>query len=205
MKRFIGIVLSVSILICGFFGVACSQQTSASKKAVMIIANQGFQDDEFAKPKGVLEANGIKVTVASNSLTQAVGMNGSTVKPDMLMQDIRVTDYDIIVFVGGMGATVYLDDPIAQKIAQDAVNAKKVVGAICIAPVCLAKAGVLKGKRATTYPVEENIRLLSSSGGNYTAQPVEKDGNIITANGPDSAKEFGEALVAALKSGSCGM
>jgi protease I len=125
-------------------------------------------------------------------------MNGLKATPDILTEDVNVNDYDAVIFVGGSGATVYLDDPVAHKIAQDAVSKNKIVGAICIAPVTLAKAGILKGKRVTTYPVEENQKQLKALGAVYTAQPVEKDGNIITADGPKSAKEFGEEISKAL-------
>jgi protease I len=164
----------------------------------MIIANQNFQDDEFAQPKKILEENNIKVTVASTSLDEAVGMNGAKVKPEILIQDINVSDFDAVLFIGGSGAVVYLDDPVVHKIAQDALGANKIIGAICIAPVALAKAGILKGKRVTTYPVEENQKHLEASGAVYTAKPLEKDGNIITASGPVAAKAFGEEIVKAL-------
>jgi protease I len=80
---------------------------------------------------------------------------------------------------------------------QDTVAAKKPLGAICLAPRILTSAGVLTGKKATVYPTEGD--KLKEAGVNYTANPVEIDGDIITADGPDSAKGFGEALAAALK------
>jgi protease I len=190
-------VLAAAVCIMHVFSFAGYAQEA--KKAVMIIANTNFQDNEFAQPKKVLEENGIKVTVASTSLNEAVGMNGTKAMPDILINNIMVKDFDAVIFVGGSGATEYLDDPAAKKIAQEAVSANKVVGAICIAPVCLAKAGVLKGKRATTYPAEANQKQLALCGATYTAQPVEKDGNIITADGPRSAKAFGEEIIKALK------
>lgn len=190
LRRTLGLALFISFIIA---------QSAFAKTAVMIIANQGFQDDEFQQPKTVLEETGIKVIVASTSLDEATGMNGAKVKPDILLKDIDINAFDAILFIGGSGATVYLDDPVAQKIAQDAVSAHKIVGAICIAPVCLAKAGVLKGKKATAYPVESNQKELAACGVTYTASDVEIDGNIITASGPKAAKQFGEEIVKALK------
>jgi protease I len=196
MKKLV-MVLAAAVCIMHVFSFAGYAQEA--KKAVMIIAHKNFQDDEFQKPKNALEASGIKVTVASTSLDEAVGMNGAKVKPDILLSDVNVGDFDAVVFIGGSGATEYLDDPLAHKIAQDAVGANKIVGAICIAPVALAKAGVLKGKRVTAYPVEQNQKDLEAAGALFTAQPVEKDGNIITASGPDAAQQFGEEIVKALK------
>lgn len=171
-------------------------QSVTGKRAVMIIASNNFRDEELLQPKDVLEKNGVTVTVASSSLKESKGMLGAKVKPDILFTDIKVTDYDAVVFVGGSGANEYWDNPTAHKIVNDAHNAKKIVGAICIAPVTLAKAGLLKNKRATTY--SSTVNEIKAAGANYTGSDVEKDGNIITASGPAAAHKFGEALVKAL-------
>jgi protease I len=85
---------------------------------------------------------------------------------------------------------------VAYKVVNDAVNRNKILAAICIAPVTLAKAGALKGKRATVWSSESG--QLKAGGAIYTGKNVEKDANIITAAGPFAAKEFGEELVKAL-------
>lgn len=166
------------------------------KRVVMIIAHDGFRDEEFLEPKEALEAGNIEVKIASTSLSMAKGVLGLKVKPDMLVSDINITDFQAIVFVGGIGASLYWDDPIAQELAQSAIARDKIVAAICIAPVTLARAGILKGKRATVFSSE--ISQLKVAGANYTARPVEKDGNIITASGPAAARDFGEEIVKAL-------
>lgn len=171
-------------------------QSVKGKRAVMIIASNDFRDEELLQPKEVLEKNGVTVTVASSSLKESKGMLGAKVKPDILFTDIQATDYDAVIFVGGSGANEYWDNPIAHKIANDAHNAKKIIGAICIAPVTLAKAGLLKNRKATTY--SSTIKDVKAAGANYTGSDVEKDGNIITASGPAAAHKFGEAIVKAL-------
>lgn len=171
-------------------------QSVQGKKVVMVIASNNFRDEELLKPKEVLEKNGVTVTVASSSLKEATGMLGAKVKPHILFTRIVVADYDAVIFVGGSGASEYWDNPTAHKIATDANSAKKVVGAICIAPVTLAKAGLLKNKKATTY--SSTVNDLKSAGANYTGADVERDGNIITASGPTAAQKFGETLVEAL-------
>lgn len=173
-----------------------AMQSVKGKKAVIIIASNNFRDEELLKPKEVLEKNGVTVTIASSSLKEATGMLGAKVKPDILFSNINVSDYDAVIFVGGSGANEYWDNPTAHKIAHDANNAKKIVGAICIAPVTLAKAGLLKNKKATTYSSTTND--IKSAGAKYTGADVERDGNIITASGPAAAQEFGEAIVKAL-------
>ena len=171
-------------------------QSIKSKKVVMIIASNNFRDEELLKPKEVLERNGVTVTVASSSLKESTGMLGAKAKPDILFININVADYDAVIFVGGSGATEYWDNPTAHKIAKDAYSAKKIVGAICIAPVTLAKAGLLKDKKATTY--SSTVNDLKSAGAKYTGADIEKDGNIITASGPAVAQKFGETILKAL-------
>ncbi|MBU1999205.1 MAG: DJ-1/PfpI family protein, partial [Candidatus Omnitrophica bacterium] len=117
--------------------------------------------------------------------------------PDMLFTDINIKDFDGIVFVGGKGASAYFDDPVAHKLAQDSLKENRILGAICIAPVILARAGVLKGKKATVWSSEAG--QLRDKGADYTGQNVERDGKIITAAGPFAANEFGEELARALE------
>ncbi len=169
---------------------------AADLKVVMVIAHNGFRDEELFVTKRILESHGIKVEVASSSLATARGMLGGVYKPDLLLKDVNIDHYASIIFVGGVGATEYWNNPIAHKLIKEAVAKHKVVAAICIAPVTLAKAGVLKGKKATVWPSEAG--QLEAAGAIYTGRPVERDGLIITANGPQAAPTFAETILRAL-------
>lgn len=166
------------------------------KHVVMIIAHRDFRDEELQEPRKLLEEQGAKVAVASSSMDPAEGMLGARVLPDVLLENVRVADFDAVVFVGGKGATEYWNDRHAHRIAREALQNGKVVAAICLAPVTLANAGVLKGKKATVWESESS--RLEDQGAHYTGAPVEVDGSIITGNGPEAAQEFGEAIAAAL-------
>ncbi|MFQ6067733.1 MAG: DJ-1/PfpI family protein [bacterium] len=168
------------------------------KKALMIIAERNFRDEELLKPRKILADQGVKVTIASTSLQNVRGMLGATVKPDILLSSVEVQDYDVIIFVGGSGASQYWNDPLAHSIAQATVENHKILGAICIAPVTLANAGVLSGKKATVFSSE--ISKLEAKGAIYTGKPVQVEGKIITGEGPKAAEQFGEAIVKALES-----
>ena len=161
-------------------------------KVLMIIAQRNFRDEELFYTKEELESSGNSVVIASTKIDTAIGMLGGNVKPNMTMDNVNVDDYDAVVFVGGTGSSIYFNNQKAHEIARTANEKGKIVGAICIAPSTLANAGLLKGKKATSYPSEE--RNLRSKGANYTGKPVEKDGNIITADGPRSAREFGRMI-----------
>jgi protease I len=166
------------------------------KKVLMVIASDRFRDEEYQKPRAILEKAGIGVTVASSSLKEAAGMLGMKVKPDILLKDARMEEYDGIVFVGGLGATEYWENPTAHALARVALESGKLTSAICLAPMTLANAGLLKGKRATIW--KDVVGDFKTKGVVYTGKAVEKDGYLITGSGPDAAEEFGRALVEAL-------
>lgn len=167
-------------------------------KVAMIIAKNGFRDEEYLQPKEVLTQAGITVDTFSSSTGTAKGMLGATVKVDKTIDELNVDNYDGIIFVGGIGSSEYWDNVKAHKIVQDVVSKNKVLAAICIAPITLAKAGVLKGKKATVFSSE--VSQLKSYGANYTGKDVEVDGKIVTAAGPHAAKQFGETIKELLKS-----
>ncbi len=169
----------------------------SEKKVLMIIASSNFRDEEYQKPREILEKAGIKITVASSKLEETTGMLGMKVKPDILISEVNVSDFDGIVFVGGSGAIEYIENEIAHKIAKEAFEQNKIIGAICIAPVILAKAGILQGKKATCWASEGE--KLVQEGAIYQKANVIQDGNIITASGPFAAEEFGQTLLKALE------
>ena len=166
-------------------------------KALLIIANKDFRDEEYDEPRKILEANGVEVTVASASLAMAKGTLGMMVKPDILIDDVVVDDYDAIIFVGGSGADEYYTNQKALSIAKESVDSGKVLAAICIAPVTLGNAGVLDGKKATVY--SSRIADLRAKGAIFVSDDVVQDGNIITASGPQTAGAFGQAILDAMK------
>ncbi len=167
------------------------------KKVLMVIASQQFRDEEYQRPRAILEGAGVQVTVASSSLKEAVGMLGMKVRPDLLVKDARIEEYDAVIFVGGMGATEYWDSPAAHALARSAFSAGKPTSAICLAPMTLANAGLLKGRKATIW--KDAVGDFKSKGVVYTGRAVEKDGKLITGSGPEAAEEFGRAIVEALQ------
>ena len=166
------------------------------KKILFIIAPKNFREEELFEPKAVLEKAGAKTVIASRKIGTIIGAGGETAKASIALDDVDVKNYKAIIFVGGPGASAYFDDAKARQIAKQAVEAGKVAGAICIAPSILANAGLLKGKKATAFSSQaENMH---EKGAKYTGKDVTVDGKIITANGPDAAKQFGKAIATAL-------
>lgn len=167
------------------------------KKVLIIIAPSNFRDEELFLPKEVLESAGVKVTIASKTTGTIIGKLGGRAEAELALKDADASDYDAVVFVGGPGASAYFNDRTALELAKDASRNGKLIAAICIAPSILANAGLLSGKRATAFPSEEGN--LKAKGATYTNEPVTTDRKIITANGPAAAREFGEAIVDAIR------
>lgn len=169
---------------------------SRPQRVLMVVAREMFRDEEYDIPRRILERGGVDVTVASTIFGEAEGRFGMTAPVDLLIGDTDMADYDAVVFVGGGGSQEYFDHPAAHQLAIDAVEKGKIVAAICIAPHILAAAGILKGKKATCYSSE--VDAIETYGAQYTGNPVEVDGQIITANGPEAAEEFGRTILDAL-------
>jgi protease I len=174
-----------------------------SKKTVaVIIAFEDFRDEEYFKTVEVLSKNEIEKKVISTKEGAAKGADGGEVNVDLTLKDFKVRNFDAIVFIGGPGAIDELDNKRFYRITKEAVSKNKILAAICISPTILAKAGVLEGKRATVWAStldRQPIKILEDNGADYINEKVVQDGNIITANGPQAAGEFGRKIVRNLK------
>jgi protease I len=168
-----------------------------TKTVALVIAEKVFRDEEYQVPKRILEQAGIQVLTVSTTLEKAEGKLGLIVKPDILLSDVMDRNLDALIFIGGGGSSQYFENSTAHELAWHFYNKGKVVGAICIAPVILANAGLLKGKKATVFP--DGKERLESNQAVYTGNQVEIDGRIITGCGPEAAELFGRKLLALLE------
>lgn len=172
-------------------------------KVLFVIAHEGFRDEEYYIPREVLTAAGHTIVTASNGEAGAVatGSHGGEARIDIDVALAEVAAFDAVVFAGGPGAIENLDNEKSYRLIRETVFAGKLLGAICIAPTILAKAGVFKEKKATVWssPSDRDpIVILENNGAKYIDASVVEDGAIITANSPKAAQAFGEVLAARL-------
>lgn len=163
---------------------------------LMVVAPQDFRDEEYFKPRAVLEQAGHHITVASTQTGELKGVKGGLANADITVKDANANDFETVIFVGGNGSEVFQGLPEAEQLIKDTLAQGKLVNAICLAPIILAKAGVLKGVNATCTPGA--VEDLKSYGANYVDEGVVKDGQFITADGPQSATAFGQAIATRL-------
>lgn len=161
----------------------------------MVIAPNRFRDEELLIPKKLFEDAGHTVTIASIQTGTATGKLGTEVDVAAQISDLDIDDFDAIVFVGGGGVEEYglHKNTHIHKLVIEARDRDKVTAAICIAPMILAESGLLRGKNVTTFPSSENY--IKERGGHLTYRPVSIDGKIVTGNGPEAAREFGESIL----------
>ncbi|HVF84083.1 MAG TPA: DJ-1/PfpI/YhbO family deglycase/protease [Sphingomicrobium sp.] len=169
-------------------------------KRFLIMASNGFEEDELFVPLELLRSRGCKVAVAAPGpdpiRATVLDRRGKFITPDVTIADARQGDHDALLLPGG------LINPDHLRGRSDAVGlvrrfagARKPIGAICHGPWLLIEANLLRGKRATSWP---SIRTdLRNAGAQVTDGPVETDGQIVTAVGPTDSAAFAEALLAA--------
>lgn len=171
-----------------------------TKKVLFVVASKGYQSVEFAVPKNLLEQAGYSVTTASNAQGSAIAHDESTTPIDMMLDQVNLSDYDGIFFVGGPGAMENLDNEYSHSLIQQAFKERKLIGAICISTRILAHAGILKDKQATGWNGDNELGAIYQV---YRVQYVPKDvvvdGNIITATGPNAAREYAELIISLLQ------
>jgi len=173
-----------------------AQNRAGPKTAALIVGGENFHDRELFETMRALGSAGVATVIASSRTGVIRGMLGGVAEARILLNQLRVDDYDAIVFIGGLGAREYFDNPVALDIACSAAAKGKVLAAISIAPTILANAGVLRSVRATSFISEQAV--LQQAGAIYTGAPVERHGLIITAASPIAVAQFAGAITEAL-------
>lgn len=169
------------------------------KKVLLIIAHTGFQPVEYGGTKKALSAGGLEVVTGSNVPGPAISKTGEEQMIEVTLNEVKTENYDGIFFIGGPGALDNLNNDESYRIIHEIVESEKPWGAICIAPRILAEAGVLDGKKVTGWNGDGELpEILEEAGAMYVPEHVVMDRNLITADGPESAEEFGKAILSKL-------
>ena len=162
-------------------------------KKVYVFFADGFEEIEALTSVDVLKRAGADVVMVSVTPNEIVtGAHDVPVLCDKNIESCDMMDADLLLLPGGMpgaqtlGECEYLCKALKRQAAEG-----KPVAAICAAPMVLGKLGILNGKKATCYPGFEGF----FDGADYTAAPVERDGNIITGKGPGVSLAFAYEVV----------
>jgi 4-methyl-5(b-hydroxyethyl)-thiazole monophosphate biosynthesis len=163
-------------------------------KTVLIPLAPGFEDLEAVTLIDLLRRAGIEVVTAGLHAGLIPGARGVRVQPDATLDEVMSRDFDMIALPGGMpGAEHLKNDARVQAVLRRLGGAGKYTAAICAAPIALAQAGLLDGKRATSYPgFVEKLGLANTT---CLEDPVVVDGKVATSRGPGTAMDFALTLI----------
>jgi len=169
-----------------------------NKNSVLLfLPAKDFNEEEYSIVRKLLLKYGKNIFITSDDHYFCSGSNGMKVKSDTSLYNINLKNFAALVLIGGKGSKAYWNNEKLHLIIRNFNDAKKIIGAICSAPVILAKAGILKDKSATCY--NEDKGELMNLGINYQNRTLVTDKNIITSNGSQFAEHFTEAVLHLIK------
>ncbi len=206
MPKTAGCILSVVVLAAMALGQPpripvepAPAPAGAPGRTVLIhLPQQLFNAQEFEPALRRLSRAGVETRLVAADSGIAVSMSQLVVRLDLALRDVNVADYAGLVLIGGSGAALYWDDTVLQTKCREFAESGKVVAAIGIAPVTLARAGVLKGRKATAFRDRTTVDWLRQAGATFSFKGVVADRNVITAQSSKQARAFGQAVADAV-------
>lgn len=160
---------------------------------LIFLPKKDFNEEEFTVVKKRILKSGKQVFITSDDHFVCSGSRGMKVKSDTSFYNVNVNNFSAFILIGGTGSRNYWKNESLHKIIRRFSDSNKILGAICSAPIILAKAGILQNKKATCF--SEDKTELINAGIDYQDRNVVVDGNIVTANDSHSALQFAEAVL----------
>lgn len=163
-----------------------------------ILAVDGFEQAELEQPKRALEQAGARAEIISLKPGKIQGMHhadkGDQFTVDKQLADVNTHDYDALLLPGG------LMNPDTLRTSREAIDfvrsfadSGRPIAAICHAPWILIEAGIVSGRRLTSWPaIETDIR---NAGGDWVDEPVVIDSGLITSRKPDDIPQFNATII----------
>ncbi len=165
---------------------------------VLVPLAQGCEELEAVTIIDLLRRASIEVVTAGLDDEPVKASRGVRLLPDTTLDKALEQEYDMVVLPGGaVGADNLRNDPRIAELLRKMADSGKWTSAICAAPVVLAKAGLLSGKKATSYP--GMLDKLGLEDVEVTADPVVRDGQVVTSRGPGTAMDFTLELIELLR------
>jgi len=165
---------------------------------VAIILSDDFEQAEMTEPRKALEQVGATTVLISPKPGQVTGMNhdvkADSFPVDMTLDQAQPSDFDAVMLPGGaLNADFLRLNPKAQDFVRQLDSSGKPMAIICHAPWLLVSAGLVKGRKLTSYhTIQDDIR---NAGGNWVDQEMVRDHNWVTSRSPKDLGAFNPAMV----------
>ncbi len=159
----------------------------------LVFGADGFEDVELIYPYHRLKEEGVDAKIASLQRGTITGKHGYSVNVDLGFDEIDPAEYGLLVISGGKGPEKMRLDSNALDITRHFFKENKPVAAICHGPQLLISAGVIKGRKATSWPGV--IDDLKAAGADIYDEEVVVDGNLITSRSPHDLFAFGREMM----------
>ena len=162
--------------------------------SVLVPLAEGCEELEAVTIIDLLVRAGVEVVTAGLNEGAVTASRGVVLMPQTSLDEALKRDYDMVVLPGGMPGATNLDgDQRIRKLLREMADSGKFTAAICAAPRVLANAGLLSGKRATSYP--GHLDKMDLPDVEYRQEAVVQDGKVITSRGPGTAMDFTLTLI----------
>ncbi len=160
--------------------------------SVLVPLAQGCEELEAVTVVDLLRRAGVDVVTAGLDGEAVRASRGMVLVPDTSLDQALQRKYDMVVLPGGLPGADHLDrDPRIHGLLQEMAAKDCYTAAICAAPKVFASAGLLEGRKVTSFPGA----LDSFDGLDYRTEPVVQDGKVITSRGPGTAMDFALTLI----------
>jgi protease I len=167
-------------------------------KKVAILVADGFEQVEMTKPRAALQEAGAQTTIVSVKSGQIYGMHhekkGDTFDVDMTLDEARPEEFDALMIPGGlMNPDTLRSTPEALEFTRHFFEEGKPVAAICHGPWVLIDAGMVRGRKLTSWPaIKTDVK---NAGGNWVNEQVVVDNGLVTSRKPDDIPSFNDKMI----------
>ena len=161
--------------------------------AAVMIGPQ-FEDAEATYPFYRLQEEGAEVVlIGTEAGRELIGKRGQPLTTDRAASELSADDLDLLVIAGGMGPDKLRTDEGVQRLVREMDVSGKPIAFICHAGWVPASAGILEGRRVTSYPtIADDCR---NAGAEWEDAEVVVDGNLVSSRRPDDLPAFMAALI----------
>lgn len=165
---------------------------------VAILVEDQYQVLEVWYPYLRLREEGIEtVLVGTGAKKEYRSKDGYPAPEELSIKDAKVSEFNGVVIPGGYAPDILRRYETVNKFVREMHEGGKVVAAICHAGWVLVSAGILRGKRVTSFSAIKDD--LVNAGAQFVDQEVVVDGNLITSRNPYDLPAFCREIIKRLK------